>query len=184
MSEPVVNAESVLQFLGRLGQGYRRPGVVYLVGGSSLLLVAAKLRTADIDLQFEVPDEYHIEFIRCLRQLSREMGMPVEQASPGEFMPLPAGFESRRRFIGRFGSIDVYHLDFYSVALAKIQRGNEKDFADVVMMVRKNVIEVDRLDRFAEEVTPRIEDFGLRASRRDFERKFAVLKQRLAEKNA
>lgn len=184
MSNPRVDAASVLDFLQRLGKCYRHAGVLYLVGGSSLLLVAAKQSTADIDLKIEIPNEHHTEFMRCLRQLSLEMRLPIEQASPDEFLPLPLGYQDRRRYIGRYGGLEVFHFDFYSVALGKLQRGNDKDYADVISMVKLGVIDQPSLEGYFQEVLPKVEDYSLRASRRDFERKFALFKQRLAESNA
>ena len=51
--------------------------------------------------------------MRCLRQVSRELHFPVEQASPEQFIPLPKGFEDRRQFVGRFGALDIFHFDLY-----------------------------------------------------------------------
>ena len=107
------------------------------MGGTSLLLAAGKMSTFDIDVQFQTENQHYSEFIRCLRTVSRELGIPVELASPEQFIPLPAGFQDRRQFVGRYGSLDVFHFDFYSIALAKVHRGNEKDFDDVVRWSRR-----------------------------------------------
>ncbi len=181
MSGDLVDAEAVWQFLDRLGQCYRHPGTLYLVGGTSLLLVAAKDSTFDIDVQFEVPDEYHGEFIGCLRQVSRELELPVEKASPEQFIPLPAGYQDRQRYIGRFGLLDVFHFDFYSVALSKLHRGNEKDFADVVNMLQIGLIELQHLDSCFEEILPRYETYQVAADPDAFRRKFTLLKQRVRD---
>ena len=84
-----ITAQALQEFLKQLGQCYRHPGRLYLVGGSSLILVAAKVSTLDIDLQFDVPAEHHNTFIRCLREISRQHKLPIEQASPDQFIPLP-----------------------------------------------------------------------------------------------
>ena len=144
MVEPLVNAQVLEAFLQRLGRCFHSPARLHLVGGSSLLLVAGKTSTFDIDVQFSTTPEHHAEFIRCLRTVSREMGILVELASPEQFIPLPAGFQERCQFIGRYGSLDVFHFDFYSIALAKVHRGNEKDFDDVVSMVRTDLISLPR----------------------------------------
>jgi hypothetical protein len=47
---------------------------------------------------------------------SRDLRIPIERASPDQFIPLPAGYKDRKRFIERYGSLDVFHFDFYSVA--------------------------------------------------------------------
>lgn len=106
-----ITSHTLNDFLSRLGRCYRHPGKVFLVGGSSLILTASKTSTFDIDLvrvanlggQFEVNPAHHTAFIRCLRQLSRQLKLPIEQASPEQFMPLPKGYQDRHRFIGRYG---------------------------------------------------------------------------------
>ncbi len=182
MSQSRVDSEKLIEFLTRLGARFRQPGTVYLVGGSSLLLVEAKKSTYDIDLKFEVAVEYHTEFLNCLRQIRREMDIDVEEASPDQFLPLPGGYEDRRRFVGRYGVLDVFHFDFYSVALGKIQRGNDKDYTDVFNMIRAGVIEFDMLEQYFNEVLPKMEAHSLRADPDKFKRKFELLKQRASER--
>ncbi|MBI1801985.1 MAG: hypothetical protein HY259_14730 [Chloroflexi bacterium] len=183
MSSQLVDRNLLLSFLQHLGRCYKHAGVVYLVGGSSLLLVAVKESTYDIDLQFTIPPDHHDEFIRCVRTVGRELRVFVEQASPDEFMPLPAGREERRQFVGRFGMLDVFHFDFYSVALGKLQRGNTKDFADVLNMIRSNVIDQSTLRRFFDEIFPSLETHGLRANPERFRRNFEYFEKRVTEES-
>lgn len=180
MAENLIDVRSAQLFLERLGKCYRHPGTLYLVGGTSLLLVARKESTFDIDVQFAIAPEHLTEFIRCLRQVSRELGFPVEQASPDQFIPLPAGFENRHQFVGRFGSLDVFHFDFYSVALAKIHRGNEKDYADVVNMISTGLIDLHQIEFYLAQVLASYEDFSPNADPTIFRRKFTLLKEKLA----
>jgi hypothetical protein len=176
-----ITADALEDFLEQLGRCYHHPGRLFLVGGSSLILTAAKVSTLDIDLQFDVADEYHDAFIRCLRLVSRQQGIPVEQASPDQFIPLPKGYADRHQFIGRYGSLDVFHFDYYSVALSKLSRGNEKDFDDVVQMVRQNLIALSRLQDYYREVLPQFESFDVSLDAEDFAHSFSVLEQRLAQ---
>jgi hypothetical protein len=69
-----------------------------------------------------------------------------EFASPGDFMPLPTQWEMHAQYVGRYGSIDVFYFDFYSIALSKIERGNSRDIADVKLLVQKGIIKLDELD--------------------------------------
>ena len=62
--------------------------------------------------------------------------MNVEEASPGDFIPLPAGSEGRHEFIERFRKLDVFHFDLYSVALSKIERGRTQDLEDVLKLLQ------------------------------------------------
>jgi hypothetical protein len=176
-----ITAQVLQDFLVQLGRCYRHTGRLYLVGGSSLILVVAKTSTLDIDLQFDVPEQYHDEFIRCLRELSRRHKLPVEQASPDQFIPLPSDYQNRHQFIGHYGSLEVFHFDFYSMALSKLHRGNEKDFADVIEMVLQGLIKISELQEQFQEIFPRLESFNLSADPVDFENNFALFEKRLAE---
>lgn len=176
-----ITAQALKEFLEQLGHCYRYSGRIYLVGGSSLILVATKVSTLDIDLQFDVPVEHHDIFIRCLRELSRRYKVPVEQASPDQFIPLPRGYQDRHQFINRYGSLDVFHFDFYSIALSKLHRGNEKDFADVIQMVQSGLIELSKLQDYFQEILPQLELFQISTSAQDFERNFALFEQRLSQ---
>lgn len=182
MTEHLVDAQGITRFLQRLAQCYRHPGTVYLVGGTSLILLAAKESTFDIDLQFDVQATYHTEFVRCLRQVSRELHFPVEQASPEQFIPLPKGFEDRRQFIARFGALDIFHFDLYSIALSKLHRGNEKDFADVTALVQQGLIEFIQLERYFQEILPQLETY-LTANPEGFMRRFTLFKEKVAGQN-
>jgi hypothetical protein len=176
-----ITAQALQEFLAQLGRCYRHPGRIYLVGGSSLILVAAKVSTLDIDIQFEVPPEHQDEFIRCLRDISRQRQIAIEQASPDQFIPLPRGYQDRHQFIGRYSSLDVYHYDFYSVALSKLHRGNEKDFADVIQMIRQGLITLLQLQTYFQEVLPKLESFSISANPNVFERNFVLFEQRLSQ---
>jgi len=174
-----ITAQALQDFLEQLGRCYRHSGRIFLVGGSSLILVAAKVSTLDIDLQFDIPGEYHEAFIRCLRQISRQHKLPIEQVSPDQFIPLPRGYQNRHQFIGRYGSLDVFHFDFYSVALSKLHRGNEKDFADVIQMVSQGLITLVWLREQFQEVLPQLESFDISTDAKDFERNFTLFERRL-----
>ena len=175
MPDTMVDARGLETFLSRLGQCFRHPATLYLVGGTSLLLVAGKTSTFDIDIQFSAANEYHAEFIRCLRTVGRELGVPVELASPEQFIPLPSGFQERRLFVDRYGLLDVFHFDFYSIALAKIHRGNEKDFDDVEKMVQVGLIDLARLEAYLAEILPKYEFYSPSADPVIFQRKFDLL---------
>jgi hypothetical protein len=179
MAEALVDSLTLQTFLQRLGQCVRHQATLYLVGGTSLLLAAGKTSTFDIDVQFSTANEHHTDFIRCLRTVSRELGIPVELASPEHFIPLPAGFEDRRQFVGRYGLLDVFHFDFYSMALAKIHRGNEKDFDDVMRMVETGLINLVALASYLEQILPDYEFYQPSADPATFRRKFELLKKKL-----
>jgi len=178
-----ITSHALTNFLNQLAGCYRRGGRLYLVGGSSLLLAASKTSTLDIDIKIETSPENYGEFVRCLRQVSRQLQMPVEEASPDQFIPLPSGYAERHRFIGRYGSLDVFHFDFYSMALSKIHRGNEKDFADVTVMIDRNLIDLAQLRAYFEDILPQMATFSLRSDPDAFAARFSLLEKRLSTGN-
>ena len=60
------------------------------------------------------------------------------------------------KFVGRYGAIDVFYFDFYSIALTKILRGNTRDINDVKLLVQKKVITLQELDAAYQEVFPQV----------------------------
>ena len=181
---PPVDRQRIIRFLQQLGQQFRKPGRVYLVGGTTLVFEGFRTQTLDIDLAFEVGDRDHGEFIRAVRSLKDELAINVEEASPGDFIPLPEGYQGRAKFIDRFGSLDVYHFDVYSVALSKIERGRDADFADVLALLEAGWLDFRTLKRYFEEILPQIGERSLKDDPQEFQRKFAYLEKTWATRNA
>lgn len=88
--------------------------------------------------------------------------MNIGTASPGEFVGafvsggLPSGWEERSAFIAREGQLTFRHFDFYSQALAKLERGHERDLADVQAMRQRELVDPDRLLALFEEIEPQL----------------------------
>lgn len=138
------------------GRAARQEGVCYLTGGTTAVLVGWRGTTVDVDVRFEPEQD---EVMRELPHLKRVLGMNVETTSPGEFIPLPAGWEERSALVGREGRLTFRHFDFYSQALAKLERGHERDLADVQAMHDRGLIGADRLLALFEEIEGRLHMF-------------------------
>ena len=82
------------------------------------------------------------------------MRLDVERVPLGEFVPLPPQAHERRRLVGRYGQLDVYIFDPYSIALSKIARGFEADLEDVVFMLHEGLIEFGELERHLNAILP------------------------------
>jgi hypothetical protein len=152
---PDVDRGRIEQFLKNLGGIYRKPGRVYLVGGAAL--VHAGLRpgaTQDIDLEIRATNED--ELSEAIRRLKDSMKINVEFANLADFIPLPPQWETRAKFIGRYGSIDAFYFDFYSIALSKIQRGNTRDIDDVKLLLQNGYIDLPGLDAAYRAVLPQV----------------------------
>jgi hypothetical protein len=83
--------------------------------------------------------------LRRLSSLKESLQINIELASPDDFIPPLPGWENRSRFIRQEGKLTFLHYDFYSQALAKIERGHEKDLQDVHNMIKSKVVEPSRL---------------------------------------
>ena len=151
--EPVT-AVTLKTFLQRLGEHYSGPATFYLLGGSALCLLGSPRTTLDVDYTFEVAPEDTARFRTALAELAAEMRLDLEDVPLAEFIPLPPAARERRQFIGRFGQIDVYIFDPYSVALSKIARGFEADLEDVIFMLRERLIEFAELERHFKAILP------------------------------
>jgi hypothetical protein len=175
MPREPVDRQRIERFLVELGKRFRRSGKVFLVGGTTMVYEGFRAQTLDIDLTFDVQAEDRSEFIRTVRELKDELDINVEEVSPGDFIPLPAGYEHRAQFIGRYGQLDVFHFDPYSTALSKIERGTEEDFADVLALLRSGRIEADQLRSSFRFILRDFEIASLRGDPEEFQRKFNVL---------
>lgn len=152
--EPITSANLKL-FLQRLGERCPCPVTLYLFGGSALCLLGSPRVTLDVDYTAEVAEEHTARFQAVLVDLAVEMRLDLEDVPLAEFIPLPPGAWERRRAVGRFGQLEVYIFDPYSIALSKIARGFEADIEDVVFMLDKGVIEFDELKRLFEHILPK-----------------------------
>lgn len=168
--EPVTQGR-IEHFLRLLGQRYRGGGRLYLVGGTQMVYAGFRLQTEDIDYTVQLDGDDQ-EFTAAVRSLIRELHISVEPAGPGDFIPLPRGWEERSRFIGRYGQLDVYAFDPISTALSKIERGSRRDIDDVLALLGRGLINVPELDVAFESVLPRLETESLRVDETDFRRKF------------
>jgi hypothetical protein len=175
---PPIDRLRVHYFLVKLGIEFHYPARLYLVGGTTLVYEGLRQQSLDIDISYEVADEHETEFSRAIRRLKEEMQINIELASPGDFIPLPAGWKERAKFVGRFGQVDVFHFDLYSTALSKIERGREGDYEDILAMLRSDQINMDELERAFANIMPRLERESLKRDPEKFKRNFAALSAR------
>jgi hypothetical protein len=66
-------------------------------------------------------------------------------ASPDQFIPVLPAWVERSQFIARHGLVDFFHFDYYSQALAKLERSHQRDLLDVQAMIDRNLIDPNRL---------------------------------------
>jgi len=134
---PDVDRARVEQLLSALGRRLRTPHTLYLIGGSSAVLVGWRASTRDIDVR---PEPDSDELLRALTDLKDELDVNIELASPLDFLPALDGWRDRSPYVGRRGQLDVRHLDFRLQALAKLERGLDTDLDDVRAMLARGLV--------------------------------------------
>jgi len=154
---------------------------LYLVGGTTMVFEGLRDQSIDIDITFEVDSTLHNEFVQAIRKLKDELHVNIEESSPADFIPLPQGAKERATFVGRFGQIDIFHFDYYSIALSKIARGTQEDFNDVVSLSRSKRIELSMLEKFYREIRPRLASESLKHDPEEFDRNFEMVQKMLRE---
>ena len=149
-----ITSQALEAFLQRLGDSSSCTGALYLLGGSALCVLGNPRTTADIDYFFEAEAGSLKQFQATVAELATELRLDVEVVPLGEFIPLPPQARERRRFVGRYGSLDVYLFDLYSIALSKIARGFEADLDDVMFLLRERHIEFGELEAHFDAILP------------------------------
>jgi hypothetical protein len=151
----------ILDFLRRLGERYPGSGMLYLLGGSALCLLGNPRRTLDIDYVAECPPDQAAELQAAIESLAAEMRLELEAVSLAEFIPLPDGAHTRHRRVGQFGGLTVYVFDPYSIALSKVDRGFEADLQDVLFLLQRGIITLERLEAHVAAALPQAARFDI-----------------------
>jgi len=148
-----VGQQEIEQFLVQVGRT-RLPGRLYLVGGAAMVHRGIRPgQTLDIGIQITVDPA---NLTAQVAQLKQQLNMNIEFASPADFMPLPAQWETRSQFIKRYGQVDTFYFDWYSIAISKMQRANRQDVVDVQLLVRQGFLDLAELDYLYQDVLGKI----------------------------
>lgn len=147
----LANRERILAFLDALARAASSETELFLVGGTSAVLVGWRDTTMDIDLVMRPESD---EMLRAIPALKERLHVNVELASPDQFIPVPAGWEARSPILSRSGRVTVRHYDFTAQALAKIERGHARDLFDVTAMLDRALVTRDGLRAQFAEIEP------------------------------
>ncbi|HET7292426.1 MAG TPA: DUF6036 family nucleotidyltransferase [Vicinamibacteria bacterium] len=137
MREPA-DATRIRALMSAFGESARGECRVYLVGGATAVLEGWRSQTIDADIVV-VPDSDAL--LQAIPRIKEALRINVELASPAHFIPELPGWQERSRFIERHGQVSFFHYDFYAQALAKVERGEQKDRADVAEMAKRGLVE-------------------------------------------
>jgi len=152
----LADADRIRHFMRAAGAAAAREGVCYLTGGATAVLVGWRGTTIDVDVALEPEQD---ELLRELPRIKDELGINVELASPGDFIPLPSEWEARSLSVGREGLLSFVHFDPYSQALSKLERGHAHDLEDVEAMKRLGFVEPGRLSALFGQIEPELYRF-------------------------
>lgn len=133
----LANRDRIEEFLAALARAATAETGLFVVGGTSAVLEGWRPTTIDIDLVIRPESD---AMLRAIPALKERLSLNVELASPDQFIPVPKGWEERSPVIKRIGLVTVRHYDFCAQALAKIERGHERDVADVAAMISRGLI--------------------------------------------
>jgi hypothetical protein len=120
------------------------------------VLAGWRSTTIDVDLKL-VPEQDSV--LRAIPRLKDELQVNVELASPGDFVPLPEGWEERSPIVERGSRLTFRHFDPYSQALAKLERDHARDRDDVRALISTGLVDPDRLWSFYCEIEPELYRF-------------------------
>ena len=148
-----VSRERLEKLMDRMGRAAAGPMRVYLVGGCSAVIIGWRDATIDVDLAIRPSDD---AFLRAIPELKNALDINIELASPADFIPLPSGWENRSLLISRQELVACHHFDFYSQALAKLERGHRQDVADVRAMLERELIDPRALATSYDEIEPEL----------------------------
>lgn len=151
MARALVDHDRLETFFKELGREIREPTRLYLVGGSSAVMQGWRSSTADIDMVVQ-PDRGRVD--AALPRLKQRLDISVEYAAPSDFLPELPGWQTRSEYVESYGKLHVYHYDFASQVLAKVERGTEQDLSDARSMMKH--VDRDRLRELVEETAPKL----------------------------
>ncbi|MGH9366387.1 MAG: DUF6036 family nucleotidyltransferase [Thermoanaerobaculia bacterium] len=149
----VLDQGRLQEFLKALGRESKDAVRVYLTGGATAVLYGWRDTTIDIDLKI-VPDSDRL--LQSIPRLKEAFEVNVELASPSDFIPELPGWQERSPLLGQEGAVSFHHYDFYSQALAKLERGHAKDLEDVRQLLRRGLVDRELLRRFFDEIEPKL----------------------------
>ncbi len=154
-----VNREALDALLFAVADRYRESATLTLLGGCALALLGSVRPTLDIDYVGDDLDKNELQ--ELIERTANEMQIEIEAVPIDQSIPLPEGAEERKISVGRYGSIDVYVLDPYAIALSKLDRGFETDIEDVLFLIRRNLVEITQLELVVTTALERAGEFDM-----------------------
>lgn len=170
----IITANDIRTFLKKLGDRYPYAGTLYILGGGAICLLGNPRPTVDLDYAADFSSS-DVSLREAMVAVAKEMSLDLEDVAFQDFIPLPNGADQRHRRIGKFGQLEVYVFDPYSIALSKVARGFETDLEDVVFLLRRKLITFKELEAMVQEAMPRAQEFDINPQ--EFRQNWAALRK-------
>lgn len=154
-----IELSAIQALLVETSRRYGQPAQLFLLGGSALALLGSPRPTLDIDY---VGDDLHpTELQQILAQVAHELQLEVEPVPFEQFIPIPGDAATRHHFVDRFGLLEVFIFDPYSIALSKLDRGFDTDLDDIIFLIRRGLLDFEQLQTMLTIALTRAVEFDL-----------------------
>jgi hypothetical protein len=154
-----IDTLQIRTFLAEVGKRYPQAAQLILLGGSALCLLGSSRPTLDID--YVGNDLRKNELQQLIDLIAQEMQLEIEAVPIDEFVPVPADAQSRWLPVGRFGLIDVFIMDPYTIALSKLDRGFDTDIEDILFLLHQKLITFEQLELVTAIALEKAKEFAL-----------------------
>ncbi len=152
----LADGDRIREFLRALGPEAERETRLYLTGGATAVLYGWRPHTIDLDIKLVPEDE---GLLRAFPRIAETVGINVERACPGDYLPELEGWEDRSPLLAREGRLACHHYDPCAQALAKIARGHAQDLADLKAMLSRGLVTPPGLREHFRRIEPRLHLF-------------------------
>ena len=173
---PPINRGDIELFFQELAENFSGAARLYLVGGATLTFEEIIPETLDLELVIDCAPEVLPALYGIIRGICTELEIHVNDLPPEARLPLPAGSADRHIPVQRFGGIDLYHFDLYSVTLSRLARGREQDYHDTLALLKAERIEWLKLQQYFHEILPQVGRTSLNQDPLEFNMNFEALK--------
>ena len=168
--------------LGQIGARLREGTRVFLVGEASQLF-EGWIQEAGAVVLAPGTAAGRAAVERSLAAGVANPGVRVVIESPGDVIPLPAGYDSRARPAspGRDGDqphgLDLWHYDPYSVSFRLLARGDEEDYRVGLEFLQHGWTRIEEMHALLQELLPRFTNQTIQQDPAEFRRKCKGLLQ-------
>jgi len=174
-------ANSIASFLRGVLDRFDQPGIMYLVGESSLVVEGKRSFCSEVIVCADVDSGDKDAFSQAVDEAASSAGLAVTIEHPADVIPLPDGAEGRARTIATFDDDDssllVRHFDPYTTAIRFIARGDEPDYDLVVALLEMEWLELEELRECMLGLLPRFSFETIQQDPAEFRRKYKGLTQ-------